>query len=152
CVSTSSIEKPASYSRARATRANSGVPAKATLTKCGSATFVNPPGGRRRSRLGAPSYLHLLARLLDHLRLDAVALQRAEVLDEDLAHQVIHLVLHAHREQAFSVEFIDLAVAVECAHAHAGMALHLVVDLRHRQATLVGEAHLVAGPHQLGVD
>src|SRR5262245_17870703 len=95
CVSTSSMEKPASCSRASATSANSGVPANATFTKCGSATFVNPRGGRQRSRPGARSYAHLLARLLDHLRLDAVALERAQVLDEDLAHEVIHLVLHA---------------------------------------------------------
>ena len=47
-----------------------------------------------------------LARFLQHLLLDAVALERAEVFHEHLAQQVVHLVLHAHGGQAFGIELI----------------------------------------------
>src|SRR6186713_456311 len=89
-VSTRGISNPAACKRASGTCANSGVPAKTTRI-----------GGIRR---GASSGPLLVAGALQHLGLDAVALQRAQVLDEHLAEQVVHLVLHAHREQAFGVE------------------------------------------------
>ena len=54
----------------------------------------------RRGRSGAL----LVARLLQHLGLDAVALERAQVLDEHLAEQVVHLVLDADRQQALGLE------------------------------------------------
>src|ERR1043165_5800008 len=65
-VSTSGIEKPAPCSRAHASCAKGGVPAKASLM--------------RRC-----SYPLLVAGLLEHLGLDAVALERAQVFDEHLA-------------------------------------------------------------------
>ena len=94
----------------------------------------------------------LVARLLEHLGLDAVALERAQVVDEDLAHQVIHLVLDADGRQALGVELVGLAVAAERAHAHAGVALDLLVDLRHRQAALLAQDPVVGAGDQLGVD
>ena len=83
---TSAISKPAACSAASATRANSGVPAK------------------RHGASAGPQARRFFARLLQHPGLDAVALERAQVLDEHLAEQVVHLVLDAHREQALGLE------------------------------------------------
>src|SRR6476620_2510102 len=86
---TSATSNPAACTRASATRANSGVPAKA-------------------SRMASPAFATLdpgfVARLLQHPRLDARPLERAQVLDEDLAEQVIHLVLDGDREQPLGLE------------------------------------------------
>src|SRR5262249_28284328 len=90
-VSTSGTVMPAFSIAASAVAANSGVPAKIARIAIGSAALL------------------VFARLLDHLGLDAVALQRAQVLDEDLAHQVIHLVLNADGQQALGVELVRLA-------------------------------------------
>mmetsp|Transcript_49610 Transcript_49610/g.116521 ORF Transcript_49610/g.116521 Transcript_49610/m.116521 type:complete len:227 (+) Transcript_49610:181-861(+) len=141
-VSTRGTVKPARSSASSATAANSGVPAKTTLMP-------------RRASEPLVALLGLglfLASLLDHLGLDAVALEGAEVFDEDLAHQVVHLVLHADRQQPVGIELEHLAVAVERAHGHLGMARHLVVDLRYRQAALLAIHHLLAELDQLGID
>src|SRR5690349_16097316 len=73
CVRTRAISCPASTSRARARCAKIGVPAKIRR--------------RNAERSGG------LAQLLGELCADALLLQLREVLDEDLALQVIHLVL-----------------------------------------------------------
>jgi hypothetical protein len=86
------------------------------------------------------------------IRSDAVALEGAQVLDEDLAHQVVHLVLDAHRHQAGGFALEEFAVAVERAHGHPRVAAHLVVDRRHRQAALVGHHHVLAAGDDLRVD
>ena len=56
--------------------------------------------------------LALLGQLLAH----QLALERREVVDEDLAGQVVHLVLDAHREQAVGIEFVRLAIAADRTH------------------------------------
>ena len=86
-VSTSGTSKPAARIAASAARAKSGVPAK------------------RLSR-GDP-------RLLGELVLDARLLQLRQVLDEDLALQVIHLVLDADRQQILGLDFEGLAVEAQ---------------------------------------
>jgi hypothetical protein len=48
---------------------------------------------------------------LEHLALDAVALQRRQVFDEHLAQQVVHLVLDADGQQALGLDLARLAVA-----------------------------------------
>src|SRR6516225_5692815 len=80
-VSTRGTSKPARSNASSATAANSGVPAKTTLMPDSEAVVT-------LARVGL-----LLARLLDHLGLDAVALERAQVFDEDPAHEMVHLVL-----------------------------------------------------------
>src|SRR6185503_12119081 len=79
--------------------ANSGVPAKI----------------RRRNG----EALRGLAQLLGELRADALLLELRQVLDEDLALEVIHLVLDAHREQPLRLEGESDAVLVVRPHAHA---------------------------------
>src|SRR5690349_723804 len=137
-VRTSGTSKPAATIRASATRANSGVPAKATRIALRATN--------------SPSDARLVARLLQHPRLDARALERAQVFDEDLAEQVIHLVLHGDREQPLGVELARRAAAVERAHANARMARDLVVDLGDGEAAFLRDRHLFADRDQLGID
>src|SRR5687768_10982918 len=74
CVSARTISCPAASRRASARSANSGVPAKTR---------------RRKARSGR------LAQLLRELGADALLLELRQVLDEDLALQMIHFVLNA---------------------------------------------------------
>ena len=67
-----------------------------------------------------------------------VRLSSRQVVDEQLAVEMIHLVLDAHGEQAVGVELDLLAVAVERAHADLVGARDLVEDARHRQAAFLG--------------
>src|SRR5687768_6001784 len=71
---------------------------------------------RRRTDYGGLSGLGLLLDLLDRL----LALQAAQVVDEQHAVQVVHLVLDADGEQAFGVLFHLFAGVVEVADLHAG--------------------------------
>src|SRR4026209_2094058 len=115
CVRTRGISCPASSSAVSARAAKSGVPAKT----------------RRRKSLGA------LAELLGEARADALLLELRETLYEDLALQVIHLVLDAHREQPPRSEREKIAVPVVRAHLNAFGALERLVDPRYRQATFL---------------
>src|SRR5258706_13048397 len=53
---------------------------------------------------------------LDQLAQDDVALEGADVVDEQHAVEVIHLVLDAGREQPLGRQLADLALVVEVAH------------------------------------
>src|SRR3982751_961251 len=105
---------PASSRRTSACSAKCGVPAKI----------------RRRDaeRSGG------LAQLLRQLGADALLLQLREVLDENLALQVIHLMLDAHREQTLRLERERVAVPIVGANLDALGAWHQLIDSRHRQA------------------
>src|SRR5438105_10212440 len=72
-----------------------------------------------------------LALGLEHLALDAIALERREVLDEHLATQMIHLVLDAHGQDALGLDRARLAVLVLRRDLHARGALDAVVDAGH---------------------
>ena len=111
---------PASCKASSAGTANSGVPAKTMRSRDvmgqhgrGRSRQIAGRDGPERSRRSA----RLLATLLFQLLADARALQLREVVDEQLALEVIHLVLDADREQPVGLELERLAVAVECAHA-----------------------------------
>src|SRR5262249_35453158 len=68
---------------------------------------------------------------------DELALQLGQIVDEELAFEVIHLVLDTHREHTLRVDLERLAVAIERMHANSGGALELGVDSRERQAPLL---------------
>ena len=91
-----------------------------------------------------------LAQLLRELRAYALLLELGEILDEDLALQVVHLVLDAHGEQALRLERERVAALIVGSHLHALRTLHGVVDARHRQAAFldVGDA---GGVDDLGI-
>src|SRR5262245_63427922 len=127
-VTTNGIWCPAFSKRSSARDANSGVPAKTRRRKAGS--------GR-------------LAKLLRQLGADALLLQLREVLDENLALQVVHLVLDADGQQSLRLERERLAILVVSAHFHALGALHELVDARHREASFF-DVGLAGGFQDLG--
>src|SRR6185369_3098341 len=75
-----------------------------------------------------------LAPLLVELLADALALQFGEVVHEQFAGEVIHLMLDAHTQQAVEIALVRGAFGILVAQAHAFGARHIVVDARHRQA------------------
>src|SRR3569833_2339022 len=100
--------------------------------------------------LWAPS-CRVSDQLLDLLH-RAVALQARQVVDEQHAFQVVHLVLDAHGVETLGLLFDRLALIVQVGQPDLGRALDRVIDLRHRQAAfLVGE-QLLGGPDDLGID
>src|SRR6185295_4922195 len=128
CVSARTTSWPASRRRASARSANSGVPAKTR---------------RRKAQSGA------LAQLLGKLGADALLLELRQVLDEDLALQMIHFMLDAHGEQALRLQRECSAVLVVGAHLHALCPLHQFVDGGHRETAFLDIGH-PDGFHDLG--
>src|SRR5450830_802100 len=116
-VSTSGMSKPAACKLASATRANSGVPAK--MMRMGRDS-KDSPGKSRRGASAAPLSALGLALfvffLLDHLGLDAVALQGRQVFHKHLADQVIHFMLDADRQHALGFMHLSLAVQIQRVH------------------------------------
>src|SRR6266566_8699855 len=92
---------PSSVSRHRA--ANSGVPAKRTFTESASAQGLREglrSGSRRITIWRGPNPASgRLAELFLKFRLDALLLEARQIVDEDFALEVIHLVLDADREE-----------------------------------------------------
>ena len=74
-----------------------------------------------------------LGELLD----DHVALQAREMVDEQYAFEMVHLVLEADREQAVELLLCALAVAVEPAGADAIGAVDLGILVGDRQAAFL---------------
>src|ERR1700682_203539 len=97
CVKTKTTGCELPRRRASARSANSGVPAN-----------TRRRNGSRR-----------LAELLGQLGANALLLQLRQVLHEDLALEVIHLVLDAYREQPLGFEREGIAVLVVGAHLDA---------------------------------
>src|SRR5688572_5687621 len=97
------------------------------------------PGGAYAPSLRASG---ASTQLLGELDADALLLERREVLDEDLAAQMIHLVLNANRQQSLGLHRQRIAARVIGAHTDAIGALHGIVDAQHRKASLldVGDA------------
>src|SRR6185437_396387 len=92
------------------------------------------PGFRRspRERMTTRSACEPL--LLAQLRREARPLERRQVLDEDLALQMVHFVLDAYGEKALGIQLERRAVLVERADPNAGRAGHLVVIAGNRKA------------------
>src|SRR5256885_1441030 len=110
CVSPRTISWPAARRRSSARSANSGVPAKTR---------------RRKARSGR------LAQLLGQLGANALLLELRQVLDEDLALQMIHFMLDADREQPLRFQRERIAVLVIGPHLDPLSALNQLVDARH---------------------
>lgn len=82
---------------------------------------------------------------------NTLALERRDVIDEELAVEMVNLVLDADGEQSVGLEFLSLAVAVECAHPHALGAGHGLVEAGHRE-TAFFHLLLALARENLGVD
>jgi hypothetical protein len=102
--------------------------------------------GRRARGLRAP-----FAPLLVELLADALALELRQVVDEELAVEMVHLVLQADGQHAVELALDDGAAGVLVAHAHALGAWHVVIDAGHRQAAFLA-GRLAAELEDLGVD
>ena len=100
-----------------------------------------------RSSGGAALPLHL-----QHLLADAVLLEPRQVLGEELAVQVVDLVLDAHGQQAIGLQREGLAIQTQRRDGDGVGALDLVVDAGDGQAPFLVALQRVAGPGDLGVD
>ena len=69
---------------------------------------------------------------------NALALEIGEIVDEQLAFEMVHLVLQAHGRETIEVDLEDLALHVLGAGADGGGTLHLVENAGNRQATFLG--------------
>src|SRR5262245_54177547 len=154
CVNTSGTRAPVAAIASRVGTANCGVPANAMRA---SSSNYAPGGPRRTSDHGHGSAARVRSfrrgafRFLGGFFLQALALELGEIVDEQLAFEVVHLVLNADREHAFGIELEGLAVGVDRAHANHGRAVDEVVELRHGQAAFLGVS-LTLGPDDFGVD
>src|SRR3954452_1604669 len=86
----------------------------------------------------------LLFPLLGELLEDHVPLQAREMVDEQHAVEMVHLVLEAGGAHAVDLFLADLAVEIEPAGADAVRAVHFRILIRHRQAAF-GVRHVVIG-------
>src|SRR6185312_15081805 len=102
-----------------------------------------------RSGRSGGARLALLAFLVELLA-DAVALDVGEVVDEELAVEMIHLVLQADREHSLEVALEPLAMAILGTDAHLRGALDLVEDAGDRQAPLLALRRALAA-QDLGI-
>src|SRR5258708_26903691 len=129
---------PSSVSRHRA--ANSGVPVKRTFTEAAPAegSRERQRSGVRRttSRPGPNPASGRFAELFLKFRLDALLLEARQIVDENLALEMIHFVLDADREDLLCDERKRSSVHPKRAHRHALRALHRLVDSWDRQTTL----------------
>ena len=71
------------------------------------------------------------------------------MVDEQLAVEVVDLVLEADSEHAIGLDLLRLAVAVEIGDADLGRALDLGEILRDGQAALLGDGDVVGAPQDL---
>ena len=139
CVSTSGTRRSRRDDRAQARNGEVGgsgerdarrraTTAAAARQITGTDLRVARVGGIVRGALG----------LLRGLLLQALALELRQIVDEQLAVEVVHLVLNADGEHPFGVELERLAVRIERAHANHGGAIDEVVELGHRKAAFLG--------------
>src|SRR5256885_5196874 len=102
----------------------SGFARKAALRRSSNNEESNPVSGR-------------LAELFLKFRLDALLLEARKIIDENLALEVIHLVLDADCEEFLCDEGERSAVQAKRTHRHALGTLDRLVYSPHRQAALL---------------
>src|SRR5258708_11925 len=117
---------PSAASRCSVGTAKSGVPMKGRRGDM----MVRPARGLRLFRGG-------LLRGLGEFLGDAVALQLGQVIDEQLAVEMVDLMLHACREQADRLLFMRLALDIHIAEPHGRRPFDRFVIFRNRQAALL---------------
>jgi hypothetical protein len=74
-----------------------------------------------------------------------------EIIDEELAVEVIHFVLNAHGEHAVGLDLERPTVGIERAHSDGSGTIDIIVELRHGKAAFLGVS-LAVGPHDFRVD
>src|SRR5690606_20411554 len=142
---------PAATIASSAGTAKAGVPANAIRAAVTPPSMdADPLGSERRAGAGRHRFA-LASGSFQIAFLDALALELREVVDEQLAFEMIHLVLDALREQTFRLELERLAVAVERLHLDALGPLDVVVQPGHGQAPLL-EAPAAFGRDNFRID
>src|SRR5687768_3048006 len=134
CVTTPTTSNPSPSNARSGGAANSGVPQKRTLMAPSERLLSVPSGDLVRRQLP-----NVLRKILLHrlpLRDRGASLEKAEVVEEQLAVQMIDLVLQAAREQVRRVELEGLAVAVQRANGDARGAVDVAEDLGDRETPL----------------
>jgi hypothetical protein len=76
-------------------------------------------------------------RAFEQFFLDSLAFQLGDVIDEELALEVIHLVLNTDCKQALSLELDCLPLSVQCSDADALSPFHRFIEIRHRETAFV---------------
>src|SRR3954463_9179843 len=139
CVRTPTTECAVPRSARRAGTEKSGVPANAMRRE----TVANSVGGHSESLSGGGGRLFrsLFLAVLVELLANALALQVRQVIDEELAFEVIHLVLHTDGEDVVAVALEHVALPVQRPHPDFRGPHDFVEDARHRQATLFQRTH-----------
>ena len=137
CVKTAHSPCRVSASASSAGTANSGVPAKPSLREAAALLKTQRAGAEARARFAPRG--SLLA-LFFQAPADQLALEFGQIIDEQLAFEMIHLVLDAHGQQAIGVHLERLAVATQRPHADMGRARQFVVDAGQRQTALFAGA------------
>ena len=74
---------------------------------------------------------------LFQLLADALALQPRHMVNEQLAFQVINLMLQAYRQQTIGLQFEQLAIAIQRLDQNPVRPLHQLVEAGYRQAALL---------------
>mmetsp|Transcript_28333 Transcript_28333/g.52865 ORF Transcript_28333/g.52865 Transcript_28333/m.52865 type:complete len:272 (-) Transcript_28333:2007-2822(-) len=106
------------------------------------------------SEWGAGSCLFAgaLALHLDHLAGDHLPLERFEVVDEQLAIEVVNLVLNAGGPEAVHLFTLFIAVAVDPFDLNLSGPGHVGILLGQGQTALLIDVQIVRGGHNLGVE
>ena len=138
-----STHAAASTSRSRMWAASAGVPMK---------TILNGVGDFRsgRWRAAAPSALPSLISFCEFAPVE-FALDPADAIDEELAVEMIDLMLQRDREQVVRLDLDLLLVGRPRAHQHARRAFHVGGVIDHRQASLFPNDRTL-GLDDLGID
>src|SRR5690606_27408219 len=133
-----------------------GCRAFATAAPCRRSKPASPkprlPSAPTLQALGGATSACGLFLHLDHLGLDAVALEGREVFHKHFAQQVIHLVLNANRQQAFCLNFTAVAVFIQGPDLDGRRALYAVINAGYGQAALFTHLLFLAGPEDFWVD
>ena len=79
----------------------------------------------------------MLAVELFQLLLDAVAFQRGQVVDEQLAVEVVAFVLDTYRQQVFGDQLKGLAVTVQGLDLDFGRSIDVFVEAGYRQTAFL---------------
>jgi hypothetical protein len=98
-----------------------------------------------------PATLQRLFQLL-YLSANPRLLERRQIFDKHSAHQVIHFMLNANRQQAAAIDLESLAVFIQRAHAEVFRPLHEIVNTGHGKAAFLVNLLFFARPHNFRID
>src|SRR5687767_14681033 len=151
CVTTATTSNPSPISARSGAVANSGVPQKSTRTLELLLRMTVPLAVLRRLERRAADEAGILVLLQLPLRERRGALQDAQVVEEQLAVEVVDLVLQAAREQLGRLDLVRVAVEVHRAHDDVLWPLDVRIDVGDREAAFL-RLGLARRLEDLGID